>query len=281
MTGFGAAAAEGEGIRVSVETKSVNGRFLKTNIKLPIALARYEPEFEALIRKHVTRGSVTMSLFVEESDPNAKVSVNEEVAVAYHTLFEKLGIHGQNVAQLPGVIDPKRSLELSDTQWAKVTQTAEESLTELVQMRQFEGDKLKSVVEGLCSKIAAIKDSIAARSPSVVAEYQIKLQERIEALLQGSGTEVDPQILAREVAIFADRADVCEEVDRIAAHLEQIHEKLEDGFEIGRSLDFLAQELLRESNTIGSKSGDVEITKGVIELKAEVERFKEQVANIE
>ena len=119
------------------------------------------------------------------------------------------------------------------------------------------------------------------RAPELPREYQARLLERVTALLDGTAVSPDPASLAREVALFADRADITEELDRLGAHLEQVGEKLEQGREIGRSLDFLAQELLRETNTIGSKSSDVAVTQGVLALKGEVERFKEQVANIE
>ena len=133
----------------------------------------------------------------------------------------------------------------------------------------------------VCDSLEDLRSRIAERAPRVALEYQGKLSERVEALLDGSGVAPDPQLLAREVALFADRADISEEIDRLGAHLAQIDEKLSEGREVGRSLDFLAQELLRETNTIGSKSSDEQVTRGVIELKGEVERFKEQVANIE
>ena len=281
MTGFGAASQEGNGIRVSVEVKSVNGRFLKSNIKLPTSMTGYQSSLEGLIREYVTRGSVTMTVFVEETADEAKVSVNEELALAYHSVFERLGITGQNIAQLPGVIDPKRSLELNEEQWSRVQETASKALEELVAMRTFEGTKLKEVLAEICGAIGSIRMAIGELAPTAVTHYHAKLQERVEALLQGSGVAVEPQAIAREVALFADRCDVREELDRIEAHLQQVEERLADGREVGRSLDFLAQELLRESNTTGSKSGSIEISKLVIELKAEIERFKEQVANIE
>jgi len=148
-------------------------------------------------------------------------------------------------------------------------------------MRKSEGDRLREIVERICEEISEMLGEIANRAFGVVKEYQVKLTERIEQLLEETGVTVDAQILAREVAIFADRADITEELDRLAAHLEQVGEKLTLGKEIGRSLEFLAQELLREANTIGSKSSDLEISRSVIELKGAVERFKEQVANIE
>ena len=281
MTGFGAASREEAGVRVSVEAKSVNGRFLKSHIKLPSSLSRYEPQLESLVRGYVIRGTVNMSVFIEYTDPELKVAVNEEVAKAYHSIFERLGIGSQNIVQLPGVIDARNAMELSDEQWAEVEKAGRSALEALVVMRESEGQKLAEIVRGLCAEISSLKDAIGERSPHVVVEYQEKLKERIESLLQASGTEVDPQVLAREVSIFADRCDIREEVDRIQAHLQQVEEKLAEGKEIGRALDFLAQELLREANTIGSKSADVSITKRVIDLKSEVERFKEQVANIE
>ncbi len=281
MTGFGAATTEEAGIAVSIEAKSVNGRFLKASIKLPSGLSRYEGALEGLIREVVARGTVALSVFVEQTDPGALVSVNEDVARAYHAVFEQLGVGPQNIAQLPGVIDPRRSMELNEEHWGVVEATARRALEALVGMRESEGARLSEIVGSLCESMEGLRSRIAERAPGVALEYQGKLSERVEALLDGSGVAPDPQLIALEVALFADRADITEEIDRLGAHLAQIDEKLGEGREVGRSLDFLAQELLRETNTIGSKSSDAQVTRGVIELKGEVERFKEQVANIE
>ncbi|MED5464923.1 MAG: YicC/YloC family endoribonuclease [Myxococcota bacterium] len=281
MTGFGAATTEEAGIAVSIEAKSVNGRFLKASIKLPSGLSRYEAALEGVIREVVARGSVSLSVFVEQTDAAALVSVNEDVAKAYQNVFEGLGLGPQNIAQLPGVIDPRRSLELAEEHWGVVEATARRALAAMVGMRESEGARLSEIVGSLCDSMEELRSRIAERAPRVALEYQGKLSERVEALLDGSGVAPDPQLLAREVALFADRADISEEIDRLGAHLAQIDEKLSEGREVGRSLDFLAQELLRETNTIGSKSSDEQVTRGVIELKGEVERFKEQVANIE
>lgn len=281
MTGFGAATTEEAGIAVSIEAKSVNGRFLKASIKLPSGLSRYEAALEGVIREVVARGSVSLSVFVEQTDAAALVSVNEDVAKAYQNVFEGLGLGPQNIAQLPGVIDPRRSLELTEEHWGVVEATARRALAAMVGMRESEGARLSEIVGSLCDSMEDLRSRIAERAPRVALEYQGKLSERVEALLDGSGVAPDPQLLAREVALFADRADISEEIDRLGAHLAQIDEKLSEGREVGRSLDFLAQELLRETNTIGSKSSDEQVTRGVIELKGEVERFKEQVANIE
>ena len=281
MTGFGAASADDGQIGVAVEARSVNGRFLKVSVKLPSGLNRYESVLEGVVKEFAHRGNVTLSVFVERTGGDSLVTVNEEVASAYQEVFTRLGLPDQNVAQLPGVIDTKVALELTDGQSALVEDTVRRAMVEMVKMRGFEGTKLRIIVEGICEEMGRVRGVIGTRAPDVPKEYQRRLLDRVSALLDGTEVTPDPAGLVREVALFADRADITEELDRLGAHLEQVAEKLAHGQEIGRALDFLAQELLRETNTIGSKSSDVAITQGVLALKGEVERFKEQVANIE
>lgn len=281
MTGFGSHCVETDQARVLVEIKSVNGRFLKLSWKGPGVLNRYEHELEPLVKAKLRRGSVNIHVFVEYKNPEDLVSVDETIAQAYKAVLENLGLPLASVPQLPGVIGGKARRELNPELLAAIKEALGGALTALVAMREREGQALTGVVEGLCKDILAERSAIGERTEEVIASYQARLKDRLAALLEGSGADLDESVIAREVAVMADRSDITEEVDRLEAHVAQIDELLEKDEEVGRTLDFLAQEMLRESNTIGSKSGDVSLARHVITLKTAIERFKEQVANIE
>lgn len=286
MTGFGSAQADAVGYHIVVELKSVNGRFLKISTKLPASLAFFEVELETLLKTRLRRGSVNVSVYLRDSAADALVTVNEPVVRAYQEIFARLGLAHESMAHLPGVLGPPRGEreELPPELAPAVTACVREALENLVQMRAREGAALVTVLRDLCDSIDAARLAVRGRAPHVVADYQQRLRQRLATLLAGvdSGNiDLDPQLLAREVALFADRSDVTEEVDRLAAHLQQVRALFVQDGEAGRTLEFLAQEMHREVNTIGSKSVDAELSRWVVGLKADVERFKEQVANVE
>ena len=281
MTGFGAHTVETDQARVLVEAKSVNGRFLKLSWKGPGVLNRYEHELEPLVKARLRRGSVNIHVFLEYKNAEDLVSVDETIAQAYKDILDRLGLPLQAVAQLPGVIGGKSRRELEPEVLDAIKEVLKGAMDALVTMREREGQELQKVVSGLCQDIDVERLAVGERTTEVVASYQERLKERLAALLEGSGADLDDSVIAREVAVMADRSDIREEVDRLDAHLKQVAELIEQGEEVGRTLDFLAQEMLRESNTIGSKSGDVTLARHVVTLKTAIERFKEQVANIE
>lgn len=278
MTGFGAARREGHGVTVNVEVKSVNGRFLKTSLRLPSSLSAKEGDVEAVVRGKVRRGSVSLNVDVRASTPELRVAVDEEVVRAYQAIFTRLNIPDAPLATLPGVIVQKRD-EVTEDVAALVLDTVKDAVEALTKMRKQEGAALEALLRDSCDKLGAFGESARERAPMVVREYHTKLHERLKVLL--GDVALDPEILAREAALFADRSDVTEELDRLKAHLTQARELFAKGDEAGRTLDFLSQELLREVNTLGSKSQDPELTRIVILMKSEIERFKEQVANVE
>jgi len=289
MTGYGAAAGRGGGARVEVEARSVNARSLKVAFRGPGALAAHETDLEALVRKVVARGSVSLGVRLERTDPGHAVRVRPEVvegaARALAPLRKRGLIQGafsaDAVAGLPGAIESGADEALAPAEWRAVREAARKALERLDGMRRREAVHL---VRGLRQALARMRralQSIGKRAPVVVEEQRAKLRQRVDALLRGSGATLDEATLAREVALLADRSDVTEEVTRLGAHLAEFGGYLERDGEIGRTLDFLAQEMLREANTIGSKSGDVAIARAVIELKSDIDRLKEQVANLE
>jgi len=280
MTGYGAAERSGGGVVASAEVKTINGRFLKLSLRLPASLSAKEQDLEALVRAKLRRGSATLKVELQLDSPEALVRVDEAVVRAYQAAFRRLGISEEPLATLPGVLVGNRG-DLDDEAWAVVRSAVEAALGELVAMREREGRALAAVLEATCERIAELAQAIRGRGPAVVLEYKDRLHTRIAALVEGFGTAIDSQLLAREVAIFADRADITEELDRMTSHVTQIRELLARGEEAGRTLEFLSQEMLREVNTTGSKSSDADLSRFVVQLKTEVERFKEQIANVE
>lgn len=282
MTGFGAAKLDDEMVQIAVEARSVNGRFLKVSLKTPPSLAHREGELEGLVREQLRRGSVTVSVHFRRKRVEPAAVIDEDAARAYVEVFRRLGLPLEAVPTMPGVLTGGRDDELGDDEWGMVEGLVRQALKQLTLMREREGRALAGVLGKACARIDELAAELVARAPAVVAEHQARLRERVRALLADQPISLDDQHLAREVAIFADRSDVTEELDRLGAHVAQVRMLLARGGEnAGRTLDFLSQELLREANTIGSKSSDVRMTKAVIELKAEIERFKEQSANVE
>lgn len=282
MTGFGAAGAERGGVAVEVEARSVNARFFKLSLKAPAALSAREADLEALVREQVRRGTVSLGVRLKRAASEGVAAINEEAVRAYQVVFRRLGLAEQAIPGLPGVVSGRDEQSLADEEWAAVREGVKAALAALVQMREREGEALARVLGENLARMAAARDGVASRAPQAVREQQRKLRERVDALLADANTRLDEATLAREVAVLADRADITEELDRFAAHLQQARELLAGRDEsVGRTLDFLAQEMLREVNTMGSKSADAAITRLVIELKSDVERFKEQVANVE
>lgn len=284
MTGFGAATSESEDLIATVEIKAVNGRFLKVSTKASPRLSRRETELESLVRQRLHRGSLTVSVELQPKDPGDLIAVNEAVARAYQVVFRRLGLAEERIPMLPGVLGTAQA-RVSDGDWEVVRRATEDALTALLAMRAREGAALAAVVSGLVDEVETLAIQVAARAPVVVEEYQTKLADRVKTLLKAQvpelGGALDPEQLAREVALYADRCDVTEEIDRLAAHIGQARELIEKGGEAGRSLEFVAQEMHREVNTIGSKSSDVALSKLVVKLKTELEKLKEQLANIE
>ena len=280
MTGFGSGQRSGPGIDLFVEVKAVNGRFLKLSVRSPACLSSRESEIEALVKKRLARGSLTATIRVRRTDPEKMVTVDEAMVRAYQSTFRRLGLSEERIPTLPGVLGSIQEEQLSAEEWRLMRDAVEEAVEQLVSMRLREGAGLRSAVEAICQRISDARQEVLQRAPKVVEEYRAKLTARLAVLLDES-MPLDEQQLAREVALYADRADITEEVERLGVHLQHVMESLASDGEVGRSLDFLAQEMLREVNTIGSKSADAQLARLVVGLKSEVERVKEQVANIE
>jgi len=290
MTGYGEAEGEINGASYAVEVKAVNNRYLKTIIKLPESAAFLEEDIERLLRSNLSRGTINYVLRLKEAPASVLFDIDESALAA---VMEKLGrikssvdvnrsIDIGGLLNLPGIIRPALpDEETAEQMKAKVLEISQEAIEKLKEMRAAEGAALEADLDKHCSEMRQDIERIRARSAAVVQEYAEKLRKRVDVLLAQAELKLDEELLAREVAVYADRSDISEEIARLESHLEQFAQSCQGDGQAGRRLDFISQEMLREANTIASKSSDLEITRCVVDIKCRVDRIKEQVQNVE
>jgi uncharacterized protein (TIGR00255 family) len=289
MTGFGQACAEIDGVIYTVEVRSVNNRYFKVQMRLPDMAGFLETEIEKLHRQSVQRGTINYSLRMKNVSGKALFDIDEHTLVDYVQRLKNLpGIDGPcridlaAMLSLPGVVQPAiPTEEQAQTMRQAVLTLTQEALDKLSVSRGEEGKLLKADLLANCECIESELAAIAKRVDTVVQDYHKRLQERVGNLLAQAKLKLDEDLLAREVAIYAERSDIAEEVSRLGAHLQQFRECCEKGESVGRRLDFVTQEMLREANTIASKSSDAMIARSVIDIKCAIDRVKEQVQNVE
>ncbi len=288
MTGFGRAQETVDGMNITVEIKSVNHRYFEFSAKVPRAYGFLEEKLKTYFNQQISRGKTECYVsieFLEESE--TKVSVNTSLAKGYldalHTLAENFGVKedvsASLLARFPDVLTLQKESADEERIWAAVQSVASLSVERFLAMRETEGEKLRADILSRADTVLDCVAFVEARSPQTVREYNEKLLKRMEELL--GNTQVDEQRLLTEAAIFADKIAVDEETVRLRSHISQLRSFMDADEPIGRKLDFLVQEINREANTIGSKAQDVDIAKKVIAIKAEVEKIREQVQNIE
>ncbi len=289
MTGFGEADATVDNVHYRVELRSVNNRYFKSSIKLPEVLQPAEVEIEKLLRSRLGRGSVSYSLRMKDENPSAAYEINTVVLARYVKQLREaaedptgITIDLASLIEVPGVCQPPAyDKALLSSRFAVVEKITHEAIDRLIAMRRTEGAALLADLRKHCDIIRSRLAEIRQRSPIVVKEYQKKYHTRVQQLIDGGKIEFDQDSIVRELAIYAERCDINEEVSRTDSHLDQFAELCDAPEESGRKLDFLAQEMLREANTIGSKANDAEISRHVVETKAAIDRIKEQVQNVE
>lgn len=289
MTGFGRAQNEIDGMSISVELKSVNHKGFEFSCKTPRTYGFLDDKLKSLFQSVIFRGKVECYVMISALDTDdCVVEVNHSLASGYHKalkeLAERYGLRDDiSVSSLSrcsnDIFVVRKAAADEDAVWEAVKSVALEAAASFVAMREVEGEKLKADVISRSKTIISDVEFIEERSPQTVKEYNEKLLERIRTLI--GDINVDEQRLLTEAAIFADKVAVAEETVRLRSHIDQLHMLLESSDPIGRKLDFLAQEMNREANTIGSKAQDVDITKRVLNIKAEVEKIREQIQNIE
>jgi len=290
MTGYGEAQGEINGVNYAVEIKTVNNRYFKAIIKLPELAAFLEEDIEKLLRKNLSRGTVNYTLRLKDTSASVLFDIDE---AALQAITEKLsrvrsstGISGAidigNLLNLPGIVRPaspdnKIVEQIKET----VLRISQEAIDKLKQMRAVEGAALETDLTSRCKAIEQSLERVRARITTVLPEYAKKLKKRVDELLAQAELKLDEEILAREVAVFADRSDISEELARLSSHLQQFAQSCRANDQSGRRMDFISQEMLREANTIASKASDAEITRCVVDIKCQIDRIKEQAQNVE
>ncbi len=288
MTGYGRGESAQEGKSFTVEIRSVNHRFCEVVIRLPKYYVALEDRIRKLIQERVARGRLDVFVTVNDlGSSNKSIRVDKDLAMAYYNALEELretiGINGKpgiiDLARLPDVIVLEEVQEDLDQLWPALSEAVENALANLVEMRSTEGLRLREDLLKRVAQLSEYTEAIYRRAPSVVLEYREKLQSRLKEL--AAEVEIDENRLAAELALFADKSNISEELVRVRSHLAEIQNTMDMDEAVGRKLDFLVQELNREFNTIGSKANDLEISSIIIKAKSEVEKIREQVQNIE
>jgi uncharacterized protein (TIGR00255 family) len=290
MTGFGDASKSENGSAFAVEVRSVNNKYLKCNVRIPDALQSLEPELEQIIRATVSRGSVTLTVTASSSDADAAQRINgaalrsyaEQIASAMDIPVTEVST--ANLVHLPGVLQDAGDdgTKLKDTR-AALKPLVKLALEHMVAMRSREGVALR---DDLVMHLDLIEDrlgTIAKMASGVVTDYSDRLKTRMESMLAKADVQAEPAEVIREVAVYAEKTDIAEEIARLSEHLVHFKDLLnsDDDRPLGRTMDFLSQELLREANTIASKSPDAAMSRLIVEIKGSIDRIKEQVQNAE
>ena len=288
MTGYGAGESDLAGVRTVVELRSVNGRFCDIAVRLPKTLGSLEARVRAYVQDHVTRGNVSVSVRCDDGDTGAHgvridVEAGRKFCDALRQLKDQLGVSGdvslEMVAAYPGLVTPEVDEADPAERWTAIEAALVKALDAFKDMKRNEGKALEADLRGRIEAILAILRSIEVRAPDRVADYRERLKNRLDELLEDG--RIDPQRVAMEITLLAERTDVTEECVRLNAHCGAFLEALTADGSPGRRLNFLIQEMNREINTIGSKGNDTEISHSVIQAKEELEKVREQVQNIE
>jgi uncharacterized protein (TIGR00255 family) len=245
---------------------------------------------EAVVREQIKRGTVQVSLQVQRSTSAEDYSLNASVLEGYRRQIQALqqrwgtqsDVSLEHFLSLPGVVNEKFSNpNIVNADWPVIESTLQSALAHLAKMRRDEGKAMSTDLASNCAAIGKELSQISSRAPSVVAAYRTRLEERVRAALEEHKLALNPADLVREIAIYTERGDISEELVRLESHLEQFQQIMASEDSAGRKLEFLTQEMLREVNTIGSKSTDVEIARGVIEMKTSIDRLREMIQNVE
>jgi uncharacterized protein (TIGR00255 family) len=290
MTGFGEAHRQTDGVAVVVEVRTINNRYFKLTLKCGEGYGLLEPEIEGVVRQQIRRGTVQVSLRVDRVRGSEDYQLNQAVLANYRRQIEQLSERWQigelvplaQLLLLPGVVieNPTSPAE-AEEEWPLVREALVAAMENLAHMRQEEGRAMAADLRANCQTIGGELKRIEERAPLVVEAYRSRLAERLQSTLAEFAVTLDPADLIKEVGLFAERSDISEEIVRLRSHLEQFDSIMELPESSGRKLEFLTQEMFRETNTIGSKANDVQIARHVIEIKASIERVREMIQNVE
>ena len=288
MTGFGRCEVQKDSRKFTVELKSVNHRYLDVNIRMPKKLNFFETAIRTLLKSYANRGKVDIFITYEDlSQTQVSVKYNAALAAEYmkylKQMEEEFGLENDvrvsTLSRYPEVFTMEEQSEDEEELWNGLKEALEGAFTQFVETRKTEGENLK---KDIISKLDLLSEQIGfieERSPQIVAEYRAKLEDKMKELL--ADTQIEENRIASEVILFADKICTDEEVVRLKSHISHMRNTLEEKDEIGRKLDFIAQEMNREANTILSKANDIEVSDRAISLKTEIEKIREQIQNIE
>lgn len=288
MTGFGRAVAETDGYVITVEIKSVNHRYFEFSSRIPRQYGFLDDKLKSYINSRVSRGKVECYVSIDALNTEAaQVVVNNTLASAYVSALKELSKNydlkedfgASTVARFQDVLVVKKADEDEEKIWSYVKSVTDTALDKFIAMRTVEGEKMKNDISSRADYILSCVEYIEKRSPETVKEYNDKLVERVHDLI--GDVSLDEGRVIQEVAIYADKVAVAEETVRLRSHLDQLKAFINADEPVGRKMDFLVQKINRETNTIGSKANDVDIARKVVDIKAEVEKIREQIQNIE
>ena len=288
MTGFGRCENITDEYRISVEMKAVNHRYLDLSIKMPKKFNYFEASIRTLLKKYIQRGKVDLFINYEDyTQGNMCLKYNRALAAEYMDYFIKMAeefsiqndVKVSTLAKFPEVFSMEQAPDDEEHLWGILSAALEDAAVRFVQSREVEGEHLKNDLLGKLDYMTGLVDYIEGRSPQILTEYRAKLEAKVQELL--NGTAMDEGRIAAEVTIYADKICVDEETVRLRSHIENTRKDLLSGGSVGRKLDFIAQEMNREANTILSKSNDLSISDKAIALKTEIEKVREQIQNIE
>lgn len=288
MTGFGRAKKEIDSLDITVEIKSVNHRYFEFSARLPRSYNFLEEKLKSFLSEYISRGKVEISVMIEDNSQNATVvEIDRDYANAYITALKQLSkefkikndIGASSFVGNNDLFKVRRKAADDQTVQNAVLTVAKEALDNFIEMRSIEGERLLNDVKSRTAYILKKVEFIEERSPETVKLYKERIEQKIKELLNDTAT--DEQRILTEVAIFADKVAVAEETVRLRSHIKQFEDLLSDTNPVGRKLDFIVQEMNRETNTIGSKAQDIEIAHTVVDIKSEIEKIREQIQNME
>ncbi len=290
MTGFGEAHRSIEGLSVVVEVRTINSRYFKLSLRCPEGFNALESEIESVVREQVRRGTIQVALRIDRAHRPDDYRLDAEVLNGYRLQLEAIQKRWHlpdplplaQMLALPGVVHESITTATDASQvWPVIRETLNAALANLAKMRTDEGRAMTADLEANRAVIFTELKKIEARAPVVQDAYRTRLTERVNRSLAEFQITLAPEDLIKELAVYADRSDISEETVRLASHLEQFQTIMQSEEGAGRKLEFLTQEMFRETNTIGSKCNDVEIARQVIEIKTAIERIREQIQNVE
>jgi len=288
MTGYGGAKGTSGKLEISVEIKSVNNRYLDCNIKLPRVFASLEETFKALVHENISRGKVDVYISIDSSNTDdIEIRINQPLVKAYVTALRTIAwdnelssdIRVADLTRFPDILQAEKREIDTEEFGSAVSGVLKSALADLNDMRKREGEKLCGDMSLRLDEIERLTAQAAELSPKSIEEYRKKLEARMQEILQSAN--IDEARILTEAAIFADKVSISEETVRLNSHISQLREMLKSNEPVGRKIDFLVQEFNREANTIGAKGNDTEMSKIIVDLKAEIEKIREQAQNIE